>query len=207
MECKGLNDNQVTIACGLSHGLLGQARTGKCDLGTKAIDKILIKYQDLSRVWLLTGTGDMLVDAQEKATEGTLDQKEDSLPLVPISAIGGALSETDGQWMEYDAERYIIPAFRKSDFLIRVEGDSMEPKYCRGDIVACKRVPLNDLWFQWGKVYVIDTRQGALIKYIQPCDNDEYITLVSENSHYKPFQLHRSELNGIAIVNGLIRVE
>ena len=41
MKLKGLNDNQVTNECGLSQGLLGQARTGKSDLGAKSIDKIL----------------------------------------------------------------------------------------------------------------------------------------------------------------------
>ncbi|MCQ2105897.1 MAG: DUF3450 domain-containing protein [Fibrobacter sp.] len=61
MKFKGLNDNKVTKECGLSVGALGQARKGKCDLGKKTIEKILIKYQDLSRVWLLTGEGDMLV--------------------------------------------------------------------------------------------------------------------------------------------------
>lgn len=60
MKHKGLNDNRVTTECGLSKGLIGQARTGKSDLGKKTVDKILITYQDLSRVWLLTGEGEML---------------------------------------------------------------------------------------------------------------------------------------------------
>ena len=60
MKHKGLNDNRVTTECGLSKGLIGQARTGKSDLGKKTVEKILITYQDLSRVWLLTGEGEML---------------------------------------------------------------------------------------------------------------------------------------------------
>ncbi len=64
MEFKGLNDNIVTKECSLSQGLIGQARRGKCDLGDKAIEKILNTYQDINRVWLLTGEGEML--KQEK---------------------------------------------------------------------------------------------------------------------------------------------
>ena len=60
MSKKGLNDNQVTRDCNLSVGLIGQARTGKSDLGSKTIDKILRVYQDLNKVWLLTGEGEML---------------------------------------------------------------------------------------------------------------------------------------------------
>ena len=57
MRLKGLNDNQVTQQCSLSQGLLGQARTGKRDLGPSSINKIL---KNLNKVWLLTGEGPML---------------------------------------------------------------------------------------------------------------------------------------------------
>lgn len=64
MIIKGLNDNQVETECGIGHGVLGQCRTGKSDLGAKSIDKILRKYQDLSRQWLIAGAGEMLANAQ-----------------------------------------------------------------------------------------------------------------------------------------------
>lgn len=71
MKHKGLNDNQVTTECGLSQGLLGQARTGKSDIGTGTVAKILKTYQDISRVWLLTGEGDMLQQpVSQKASGG-----------------------------------------------------------------------------------------------------------------------------------------
>ena len=76
LEYKGINDNQATVECGLSNGLIGQARSGKSDLGAKTIDKILNTYQDLSRVWLLTGEGNMLTEQDvpvvSQPTESTL---------------------------------------------------------------------------------------------------------------------------------------
>ena len=65
MITKGINDNQVTKECGLSVGLINQAKKGKSDLGGKAVEKILSKYQDLSRVWLLTGEGPMLTSSSD----------------------------------------------------------------------------------------------------------------------------------------------
>lgn len=62
MDFKGLNDNQVTVDCHLSVGLIGKARKGKSDLGRNSIEKILKAYPDLSRVWLLNGEGPMLKD-------------------------------------------------------------------------------------------------------------------------------------------------
>ena len=147
--------------------------------------------------WLVSGKGDM--------AEITNDNV--SLPLLPMSAMAGALSGVCTSVMEYDCERYSVPAFHGAEFLIRVQGDSMEPRYYSGDIIACKRVPLTDLWFQWGKAYVVDTRQGVLIKYVDEGAKENNITLRSDNHKYKPFQLPLAELNGVAIVVGMIRVE
>lgn len=203
MKYKGLNDNQVTSQCELGQGLLNQARKGKSDLGDKTIAKLLIKYQDLNRVWLLTGEGDML----NNGTPSQSTYEEKSLPLIPIDAMAGALSGNDLSFMEYECERYIVPILKGADFLIRLQGDSMIPKYVSGDIVACQRVPLDRLWFQWGHTYVIDTRQGALVKRIEPSDKEGFISIHSENPLYKPFDLPTDEVNGVALVKGIIRVE
>lgn len=73
MSFKGLNDNKVTIECGLSVGLLGKARSGKSDLGDKAIEKILNIYQDLNHVWLLTGEGSMLKTTDQPVSQSDND--------------------------------------------------------------------------------------------------------------------------------------
>ena len=73
LDYKGINDNQATIDCGLSNGLIGQARSGKSDLGPKTIEKILNVYQDLSKIWLLTGEGNMLLESENPATDKPME--------------------------------------------------------------------------------------------------------------------------------------
>ena len=109
--------------------------------------------------------------------------------------------------MAEDCDRYIVPLFKDADFLITVRGDSMIPKYYSGDIIACRKVYLRDLWFQWGKVYIIDTDQGSVLKRVKRGSTDETITLVSENPEYDSFELRRDQIYNIAIVQGLIRAE
>ena len=201
MIFKKLNDNQVTNDCGLSIGLLNQAKRGKSDLGNKSIDKILSTYQDLNRVWLLTGEGEMLNENNTKATQDS----QAGIPLIPQAAMAGALGSSDNQWMGYQCERYLIPGFEDCDFLIRIEGDSMMPDYYPGDIVACKIVVMSKLWFQWGEVYILDTCQGALIKRILPSDVDNCVKIVSSNSKYPPFDLEVTEIHHVSLVKGLIR--
>lgn len=66
LNSKGISENKATNECGLSKGLICQAKSGKADIGNKAVEKILETYTDLSRVWLLTGEGSMLKDSREE---------------------------------------------------------------------------------------------------------------------------------------------
>lgn len=162
--------------------------------------------------WLVDGEGQQCRVPDEFLEKiparRTYTSQEQGIPLIPVSAMAGALSGDSVTINEWDIEeRFIVPAFKKSDFCIRIDGNSMEPRYFKGDIVACTRVPLTDLWFQWGKIYCVDTRQGVLVKHVEKGSDKDHITLVSDNQEYKPFEIPTSEVFGVAIINGLIRVE
>lgn len=128
------------------------------------------------------------------------------LPLIPVEAIAGVLSGNSTAVMEYECDRYDIPMFRGADFLIYVSGDSMQPKYFSGDLVACKRLPV-DTFFQWNKVYVIDSEQGVIIKRIREGRDNGHVVLVSENPAYAPFELPLEKIYSIALVIGVVRAE
>lgn len=130
----------------------------------------------------------------------------EGIPLIPLSAMAGAFTG-ETSVIEYECERYVIPAFKGADFLIPVKGDSMQPTYYSGDLVACQRVPLNDLFFQWNKTYVLDTAQGPIIKRIRRGSDDEHVLIVSDNTEYEPFELSKSQFHGVALVRGLVRLE
>lgn len=152
--------------------------------------------------WLITGKGDML-----KSSKGIKPTKDGTgIPLIPVEAMAGCFTGSQTILLQ-ECDHYVVPAFKNADFLIYVRGDSMQPRYFSGDMVACKMLPPTDLFFQWGKVYVLDTDQGALIKKVEQGTDDETITLVSENENYKPFQIPRRAVYHIAIVMGLIRTE
>lgn len=135
-----------------------------------------------------------------------LNEPQQGIPLIPIEAMAG-YGTGEVQIIAFKSERFVVPAFKGADFLIQVKGSSMHPKYNSGDIVACKKLQLNDLFFQWNKVYVLDTEQGALIKRIDIASDDNHVIIVSDNEKYKPFPLHKSKINAISIVMGVIRLE
>lgn len=135
-----------------------------------------------------------------------LENSHEGIPLIPLSAMAGAFTG-ETSVMEYECERYVIPAFKGADFLIPVKGDSMQPTYYPGDLVACQRVSLGDLFFQWNKTYVLDTQQGPLIKRVRRGSDDDHVLIVSDNAAYEPFELAKSQFYGVALVRGLVRLE
>lgn len=66
---KGLNDNIVTNDLHLSIGTIGKSRKEGRDLSDRVVELILNFYTDLSRVWLLTGEGEMLTSTSASTDE------------------------------------------------------------------------------------------------------------------------------------------
>lgn len=172
---------------------------------TMDYDLLFAKCETLSPEWLLTGHGSMIKDTNTSIAHQATNN-HDGIPLIPFSAMAGALTG-ENSVLEYECERYIVPAFNGADFLISVKGNSMTPTYISGDIVACQRVPMTSLFFQWNKPYVLDTAQGALIKRIKPGHDKQHILIVSDNEQYDPFELPYSEIYAVALVIGIIRLE
>ena len=184
-------------------GLQPQVLSNWKKRGTFDIEVLYTKCVVVNSDWLITGQGEMLKSNNHLTVVPNLK----GIPLIPIDAIAG-YGTGEMQIMDYDTERYVVPEFSELnvDYMIRVKGSSMYPKYNSGDLVACKKLPL-DTFFQWNKVYVLDTIQGPMIKRIHQSDHKNAILCVSDNDKYKPFDLNRSELNSLAIVVGVIRME
>ncbi len=234
LEFKGIKKNDFFELIGISaSNFKGNAKFS--ELGGDKIAKILAEYEDLSAEWLLADRGEMLKTkctpkhqkdkispfSSDKDNNTSLNSQifntkspeiipptsqEKGIPLIPLEAMAGVLTGEQTVF-DYECERYIVPIFKGADFLIPVKGSSMYPKYSSSDIVACRRVPMSDLFFQWNKVYVIDTNQGVLIKRIKPGSDKDHVLIVSDNENYDPFELPRTAIHAVALVIGVIRLE
>lgn len=211
---EGITIGTLEHQLGASKGVLSRAINKGTDIQSKWLQVLVENYPQYSSRWLMTGKGDMLIRKEPESKINTGNPQAhpvppgsgEGIPLLPIEAMAGVLTG-EQTVLEYECERYDVPAFKGADFLIPVKGSSMYPKYSSGDIVACQRVPMSDLFFQWNKVYVIDTNQGALIKRIKPGSDKEHVLIVSDNEKYDPFELPYSAIHAVALVIGVIRLE
>ncbi len=181
-------------------------------------DLIIAKCDFVNANWLLTGQGNMLLHTKYYNDENNVSVVEEpvevynrkvykKIPLLPLTAFAGLPIGIDNGIFPADCDYYDVPEFNnRADYLIRITGSSMQPKYNSGDIIACKILKL-DTYFQWNKIYLLDTEQGALIKRVTKSDEPNSIKLVSDNEKYLPFDIPLKAINSIAIVIGVIRLE
>ena len=91
-----------------------------------------------------------------------------------VSAGFGFNLNDDDNWQE--AEVYEVPEVHTADFAVEVDGDSMEPVYCDGDILLVKSTPVIDR----GDVGVFTLNSCGYVKELGKNQ------LISYNEKYKP---------------------
>lgn len=191
---------------GASKGVLSRALAKKTDIQSKWIQKIVENYPQVNSEWLLTGKGTMFKKDLHKDFLKILNeehtQKEQTISVETPSNY----KVTKNKAIIYKEEIFIIPLFKEADYLIDVQGDTMQPTYNSGDIIACKNLTV-DTFLQWNKVYVVNTVQGALVKRVCKGSDENHILLISDNKKYPSFELPKSEIASLSIVLGVIKLE
>lgn len=168
-------------------------------------DNTLKKIADcygLRMEWLKFGEGEQY--KPKKETSSLKDIVIETRPRIPATAAAGSLSDDAIGVTLSDCEQLpIINQLPAYDFTIIIKGDSMKPKYESGDEIACRRI-LNPSFIQWGKVHVLDTAQGIVVKKVY--DDGDSIKCVSINPDYPPFSVPKDEVYSLSLVVGSLSI-
>lgn len=190
LESKGVTPTAAERALGWGVGALTKAKSVTADRA----EEFLLFYKDVSAEWLLRGDGSMC----------SLCGCSETKPRIPYDASAGSLTDAVNGVTELQCERMpVVEAFPRYDFTLRVTGRSMEPVYLSGDEVACLRVS-EARFLQWGRVYVLDTTQGVVIKRIY--DNGDSIRCASYNPEYPDFNIPKEDVRSFNLVVGSLRL-
>lgn len=122
------------------------------------------------------------------------DTKGKTLPVIPVEAMAGTLGEFADSIHAYDCERMVSP-IKGADYAIKVCGDSMTPEIPNGSQILIKKI-FEEEFVEWGKIFCLDTRNGAVIKKIYPTENPEVVECRSVNPEYPPFRVNVKSING-----------
>lgn len=122
-----------------------------------------------------------------KMTKGTL-------PVIPTEAMAGTLGEFADSVQAYDCERMISP-IKGADYAIKVCGDSMTPEIPNGSQILIKKI-WEEEFVEWGKIFCLDTRNGAVIKRVYPTEDPQVVECRSVNPEYPPFKINTKSIHG-----------
>lgn len=183
----------------ITKNMIVKLRNGDVEeVSTKILVPFCLAFPNVNANYILTGRGDMFLDEERE------DVSVKTLPRIPYDASAGSLTSAVDGVTEVQCERApVVAAFPKYDFTIRVTGRSMEPMYFSGDEVACLRIN-ESRFLQWGRVHVLDTTQGVVIKKIY--ENGDAIRCVSFNPEYPDFNVPKEDIFSYNLVVGALRL-
>lgn len=134
------------------------------------------------------------VEAFEQSLQNPTPDTTETVLVIPTGARAGTLGDFADSVHAYDCERMISPV-RGADYAMQITGDSMSPEYPSGSQIIIKRIN-EQAFVEWGKVYVLDTENGAIVKQIRKTTNPEVVECVSLNPAYQPFEVPVKYIHG-----------
>lgn len=201
IQYKGISMGAFERACSLSNGFV-------CKVGDSIrrakLENISAIYPELNTNWLLTGVGSMLNEEESKDTyiNKVEDVEYHLVPVVPYSAMGGTPTDFLPTGVRKNECEHIISPI-KADIVVQVTGDSMSPVFPSGSRVLAVKINSED-FIEWGRIYILVTDSGFVIKQVRKSDKDGYVSCFSfnDNSIYAPFDIAINKIREWYIVKG-----
>ena len=161
-------------------------------------NKILSCFPEISRAWLLTGEGEMLLTSTSSPPQA--DGDTILIPLVNNDGRGGSKFNEEVDTGTYVTSMIPFPKTiaQQGDVVIPIYGDSMEPTYKSGSMVLIREVELWREYLELGCTYVIalvDDRR--VIKTVMAGSDAKHFLLVSINPAYQPQEITKDIIRSV----------
>ena len=185
MKAYGKSETRMAEELGITQGAVNQIlRNG---FGKSSAKRWADTF-GFNILFLTTGIGQLMDVAPEVGH---------SVPLLPIFAQAGHLTGWSEGVEECECERVISPV-NGVDMAVHIYGESMYPDIPNGSVVYVKKVDPG-MFIDWGKSYILDTRNGPLLKYVAPGHGEGFVKCISANPDpmYAPFEVSREDILGM----------
>lgn len=163
------------------------------------------KFPEVSRVFLLTGEGDMIQSKEPKIIKLESNQGvpyfEDIEATATIASSYSDFKEVPTFYIDYEH-------FNDCTAYVPIVGDSMYPSFCSGEIIAIKKIFNLDV-ILWGEAYFVVTNGNAndikAAKLLFPHEDESKIILRSSNPNYKgDTPINKKDILHLYLIKGKI---
>ncbi|MCH4553264.1 MULTISPECIES: XRE family transcriptional regulator [Aestuariibaculum] len=122
------------------------------------------------------------------------EDNEDLIEIVPNKATAGYLNGYDDPEYIEQLEKIKLPFLPSGKHrTFPIKGDSMLPVRDGSYVVARYVENIQDI--KYGRTYIILTlNEGIVYKRIKAAEQDEMLTLHSDNRNYQPYEIHKKDI-------------
>jgi len=182
---------------------------GRTKLSGRVVATLLREFK-INPLWLFGESNQQYLSVGDTSVIPkvvTVDKAEnENMVLVNAKAAAGYPQNIqDTSWYrQLPAFDLPIPEFRNATYRgFQVEGDSMLPNLQPNDWVLAKAMEsLEDL--SGNKMYVVVLRDAVLVKKIEKIPNSDFVSLISLNQTYPPYQIKIDQIQELWQVNSKI---
>lgn len=206
-----MNQSEFAQRLGINPTTLSKYMSGRITLTDALLNKVVVNC-GVSKRWLTTGDDVPFAKAQEELPEVSMiperrvARDQAGVPVYDIDVAAGCM-ELSRLFTEDRIEGYInLPDVSSDCVIVRVLGDSMAPAIRSGGRVAIR--PIRNLHnIFWGRAYVVVMDDYRMIKYLRKNADPSKVTLHSCNPAYDDWDIDRSEIRALFIVEAIIHCD
>lgn len=210
-----LGFNQVEFAEKI--GTVAQSLTRYEKNKVKPSMEFVAKLTDLFKInsnWLLTGKGEMLLDAVNSHAKEPKEHANVDIVEIPYfeetygaMGVGGLSYDAQPTVMSFDSS-FLKSVFGISNFknlhIINAVGDSMAPTITSGELLLVNPFENENHTIKDQGVYVILSPQGILVKRIKIHPIKKEWKLVSDNPNEEDLPLQEDEINHCTVIGRVV---
>lgn len=197
---------EIARRIGMDPSNLSKHLTGKLPVSRSLINRFVVEM-GISREWIVNGTGIPFENGAPQSAAGT-DIAPDAIhrgtPVYDIDVTAGC-SPLERMFTSDRISGYVdLPRMNPESVIVRVSGDSMEPKIIDGGFIAIRPIRSTENIF-WGQIYVIVMEEYCMVKCLRrhPADNS-LVILHSENPDYDDMDVKRSDIQALFLVESIL---
>lgn len=172
---------------------MSKMMSGRIPISDRTINRIVVNL-GVSKRWLEHGD-----EVPFPRTTQSSATPESAAPVYDIDVTAG---HTELSSMFTD-ERIIghlsLPNVNPKYPIVRVSGDSMEPRIANGSFISIRPIPADAPIF-WGQVYVVVTRDYRMVKVMRRHKDPDKVILHSYNHDYDDMDLNRDNILSLYLV-------
>ncbi len=184
-----MSTNYFARHIGLARGEnLYQIKRGNNGISLNLAERIVSTYPEISKLWLLTGEGEMFLPSISRA------------PQIPLYDVDVELAVRNIEKLETE-QQLVIPEIVSCDFAMRYMGSAMSPQTPTGCVVLLQKTDINAIIP--GNEYVIVGRKIVTLRTVRTAENSKQLRLVAvDRGLFDDVLIAKSDVEVVYAVRG-----